>query len=259
MATNPVSLRRRAAYAVLAPLIDEDSLIAALWLQHDGMRGDAVSDIIGYIDKVADLHLFDAATRKKLYEGYFKALKQPEQDLPMDPWPLMQASRPGTAPAAPPSVAQVVLAPVAVPAPNPAPAPTTAPVAPTLSSPPAQEPPQRPEVVVFGTLWREVLAEVQTFHPAAFDDLRQGTLSGLSGARLNASIRQQVQEAWQQPAEQSWLLNTSETELAELVNLLYVALCEALGPVEADQVLTRAVKAASLLPQARQFSPRRLI
>ncbi len=43
------------------------------------------------------------------------------------------------------------------------------------------------------------------------------------------------------------------------MHLLYVALCEALGPVEADQVLTRAVRIAEQGPAARQFSPRRLI
>jgi hypothetical protein len=43
------------------------------------------------------------------------------------------------------------------------------------------------------------------------------------------------------------------------VNLLYVALCEALGPVAADQVLTRAVKRAEQGPAARLFSPRKLM
>ena len=111
MATQALSLRRRAAYAVLSPLLDEDALLDALRMQHQSMRGDSVSDIIGYIDQVAARHHIDAASRKKLYEAYFKALKQPENELPMDPWPLMQIGAqavPVATPAPPQTVAPTV-------------------------------------------------------------------------------------------------------------------------------------------------------
>jgi len=76
MASANHTLRRRAAWAVLAPVMDENSLIEALWLQHDSMRGESVSDIIGYVDAVATRHMLDAATRKRLYSAYFEALRQ---------------------------------------------------------------------------------------------------------------------------------------------------------------------------------------
>jgi hypothetical protein len=89
--------RRRAAWAVLSPLLDEDALIDALWVQHDSMRGESVSDIIAYVDAISAQHMLDEATRKRLYSAYFDALRQAEDTLPMDPWPLMLQVRPSAA------------------------------------------------------------------------------------------------------------------------------------------------------------------
>ena len=51
----------------------------------------------------------------------------------------------------------------------------------------------------------------------------------------------------------------TESQLASLVHASYVAACEALGPVQADRLLSRATTAAEQLPEARAFSPRKLL
>ncbi|PXW94167.1 hypothetical protein C7444_11561 [Sphaerotilus hippei] len=255
MATNPMVLRRRAACLVLSPLLDEEALLAALWLQHETMRGDAVSDIIGYIDDVAGRNLLDAVSRKRLYESYYKALKLPEQDLPMDPWPAMQASRTVAAPPVVPAPPAAPPAPVSAP-----PAPVAATESPEPSRARAPDPTDAPdEVVVFSALWRALLDEVQQDRPRDFSDLRRAALEALERARLRRDLRDALLDAWRQPMNHGWLIPGDEAELSEAVNLLYVALCETLGPVEADQMLTRAVRVAGQHPQARRFPPRRLI
>lgn len=254
MATQALSLRRRAAYAVLSPLLDEDALLDALRMQHQSMRGDSVSDIIGYIDQVATRHHIDSASRKKLYEAYFKALKQPESELPMDPWPLMQigtAPVPAPAPAAPPAVSPTALQPVAT--------------ALQAMAPAAAAPPSAPAVVVSpdravcAELLRSALADVQRFHAGMLSDLRSSALEQLDQGRLSQPVRKQVRDAWGQPLQVGWVIEATPAELSQLVHQFYVALCEALGPIEADQVLTRAVRVAEQIPAARQFSPRKLI
>jgi hypothetical protein len=254
MATQALSLRRRAAYAVLAPLLDEDALLDALRLQHQSMRGDSVSDIIGYIDQVAARHHIDAASRKKLYEAYFKALKQPENELPMDPWPLMQIGTPAgpvaaPAPAAPPTASAAALEPVAAAMQAAAPVRPAAPVA----------PPPSPDRAVCAELLRSAIAEVQRFHGATLSDLRSSALEQIDQGKLSQPVRKQVRDAWGQPLQATWVVDGTPAELSQLVHQFYVALCEALGPVDADQVLTRAVRAAEQIPAARQFSPRKLI
>lgn len=249
MATQALSQRRRAAYAVLSPLLEEDALLDALRMQHQSMRGDSVSDIIGYIDQVAARHNIDAASRKKLYEAYYKALKLPESELPMDPWPLMQIGTtpaPAPAPVAPPAVPTASLEPVAAAMQSAAPAPIAA-------------PPTSPERAVCAELLRSALADVQRSHASTLSDLRSGALEQVDQGRLSQPVRKQVRDAWAQPLQATWVLEGTPQELSQVVHQFYVAMCEALGPVDADQVLTRAVRAADQIPQARQFSPRKLI
>lgn len=257
MATQALSQRRRAAYAVLSPLLEEDALLDALRMQHQSMRGDSVSDIIGYIDQVAARHNIDAASRKKLYEAYYKALKQPESELPMDPWPLMQIGTPAEPVAKPPAAAP---APAAA-----APVAATTPVAAAMqaaapSLPAAQNaPPPSPDRAVCAELLRSAIAEVQRFHGAAMSDLRSSALEQIDQGRLSQPVRKQARDAWAQPLQATWVVDGTPAELSQLVHQFYVALCEALGPIDADQVLTRAVRAAEQIPAARQFSPRKLI
>ncbi|HNG79095.1 MAG TPA: hypothetical protein PLW24_06485, partial [Burkholderiaceae bacterium] len=75
------------------PLMAPEALLEELWILQETMRGDAVSDIIGYIDGAARRHLIDAATCKRLYTDFYKALRLDDGQLPLDPWPAMQTLR----------------------------------------------------------------------------------------------------------------------------------------------------------------------
>lgn len=288
------TLRRRAAWAVLSPVLDEDALIEALWLQHDSMRGESVSDIIGYIDAVAARHLLDVATRKRLYAEYFDALRQAEETLPIDPWPLMLLTRPGLAtpaPAAPapvrpmmapaPQAAPAVAAPYAPPyaspyaapyaapyippvvqamtpppAPMAAPEPAPAPVPPPEPAAPAATPAQ----AVFGTLAAGMAAGVRQFHPQALGDWMGDSRRRLERARVATALRQAAGEALSAQDPAAWQrLEGSIEDLSALVHALYVALCDALGPVDADHVLVQAVRLAEQRPEARQVPPNRFL
>ncbi len=280
MATLTPSLRRRAVYAVLAPVLDDEALIAVLWLQQDQLRGDSVTDIIRFIDRVAELYRLDVPTRR-LYEQLHQALRQPESALPLDPLPLMQASAPApqavravtpSLPAAPtpgpPPVVAPAPVPVSVPVSSPAPlmgvvAPSPLPQAFPGTTPQAPAAPDlsgRPAVqVVHAGLMRSALAQVRQYHPTAVEDLRSAALAQVGRVRVSGPVREAWRSAWEQEAQSDWLINAPQNALAELVNTFYVALCEALGPVDADHVLTRAVREAEGLPQAREFSPRRFV
>jgi hypothetical protein len=51
----------------------------------------------------------------------------------------------------------------------------------------------------------------------------------------------------------------TEQDLSALFHLLYMALCEALGPVKADKTLQAVIAEVEQHPAAREFSPRRLL
>ncbi|MGY0196136.1 hypothetical protein ACWA7J_13825 [Leptothrix sp. BB-4] len=260
MSLDPAAHRRRAALATFTPVLGEDALMDALWMLQDSLHGQSAREIISAVDRVAARHGIDAPTCKRLYEQFYRALSLPDDQLPLDPWPVMQSLRPASAaPMRPAAVAWPAPAPMTAPMVAPAyaapvmPPPVAAPVpAPAPALPDAP-----PAVLVFEALITAALAEVRLRHPGELADLRDSSVSGLDGSRLGASSRNLVRNAWQHQAEPgAWRLVLPTPELGELVHLFYVALCEALGPVDADQVLTRAVREAEQVPAAQRHSPR---
>ena len=271
---DPSTKRRCAALAVFTPVLSEDALMDTLWMLHESLKGDTARDIIAAVDRVAQRHGLDPRTCKRLYEGFYRALHLPDEELPLDPWPAMQALRPASvaAPVARPAWPAPVAAPTASPA-------TWAPAAAAVSAA-ASLPPPAPQavvvqasvpvpapvtpdlpahVLVFGTLMQALLADIRQLHGAEMDDLRASAITTLDGARLSAQVRAAVRESWQRGTEASWHIDLNPKGLSELVHVLYVALCETLGPVDADQVLTRAVKQAELVPAARSYSPKQFL
>lgn len=257
------SQRRRAAGAVFASLLSEEALFEALQWQQQTLSSDGVAAIIGFIDAVADRNGLDAATRKRLYRTYHEALQRPESELPLDPWPAMLAAQPVLA--SPRAAAAATLAAV-LPPPVPAPSvPDAAPPAPAAPSPSAATADagvatQAPaEQQVFAALAKALLAAVQQSHVAALGELRQAALEQLPRLRSTPAVREQLRTAWQAGDAATWMIAAGESTLAEIVNQLYVALCEVLGPIDADRLLTDAVLEARRCTAARSFSPQRLV
>lgn len=277
MAVDAPSQRRRATVAVLGPLLDAPALLEELWFQHETMRGEAVSDIIGFVDAVAGRHFLDAATSKRLYAEFFKALRLPESQLPADPWPAMQAHRPAVAAPAAVPVPVMPAAPVlqaaspqaaALPAAVPMVAPASAinPVAAALAAVQAAAPATTtvpavdPEPsAVFGALLRSIVQEVHRYHREALDEVRKDALRVLDSSGASAALRNAYREAWPRALQHDWQLRGSAADLAELLRVTYHALAEAFGRVGAEQILQRGLRAAEALPEARLFSPKRLM
>lgn len=113
--------------------------------------------------------------------------------------------------------------------------------------------------VVFGAVLRRVVNEVAEFHPDALDELRKDSLKQLEVSRAPQHAREAFREAWSRARQHNWQIRASHTDLAELVRVTYLALVEAFGRAGADQILQRALQLAENLPEARQFSPRRLL
>lgn len=300
MAHDPAAQRRRAVVGALSSVLDEASLMQALWLAQETLRGEQVSDIIRYIDAVASRNMIDAASCRRLYNELYKLMREPEDRLPLDPWPAMQASRapaPAHAPAyaprampAPPP-AQWQPPPIAAPAPfypaapvppgypapamgqpgyappgYPAPVPmyAEAPAAPVMAAPlappaPAPAPIAIEPPVIFGAVMREVVREVFSYHREALEEVQRDALRALDRSRATPALQQRFRDALARARQDDWQLQGSHGDLAELSRVMFVALTEAFGRVGADQILQRALTQAEGLPEARQFSPKRLL
>ena len=251
--------RRRAAVSVFSDLLDEAALTEALWLQHETMRGENVSDIIAFVDAVAQRNLLDVASVKRLYNSFYKALRESSDRLPLDPWPAMQAARAAARPPAPPPP-PLAPAPVAAAA---AVAPVINPVAVALAAAQAASPaqsqvPEEPPVI-FGALMRAIVDEVYRHHREALDEVRKDALQRLEESMAAPAVRQQFRSGWSRALQHDWQLPGTHADLAELTRVVYLALGDAFGRAGADHVLKRGLDAAEAVPEAAVFSPRRLL
>jgi hypothetical protein len=242
--------------AVFSDFLDETALTEALWLQHDSMRGENVSDIIAFVDAVAQRNLLDVASVKRLYNGFYKALRESPERLPLDPWPAMQAARAAARPPAPPPPpAAAPVVPVVAPVINP----VAAALAAAQAAAPAQALVPEEPPVLFGAMMRAIVAEVFQHHREALDEVRKDALQRLDDSMAAPALRQQFRSGWGRALQHDWQLPGTHADLAELTRVVYLALGDAFGRAGADLVLKRGLDAAEAVPEAKVFSPRRLL
>ncbi len=262
--------RRRAAVAVLSQYLDEDALFEALWLQDNSMRGDALSDVIAFIDAVEAKFAFDPATIKRLYGAFYSALKAPKDDLPADPWPEMQArldqSRSTPPPQAFTPAPVLEIQPELAPEPQPAPlAEPPESISPSVPDAPLVVPPLvtsatsvEPQLV-FGAMMRSVIKEIYEYHRQAADSIWTVALSELDKTDLTEAVKLRFSLAWMRPLNDDWIVPGMSLELTELTRVMFVSLTHAFGRNGANQILGRGVATAERLPEALKFSPKRLL
>ncbi|WP_374415180.1 hypothetical protein [Ectopseudomonas oleovorans] len=105
----------------------------------------------------------------------------------------------------------------------------------------------------FLALNQALLEQLDSAQQAALRRFAAGNLSGMGvSAELLTRLR-----IWLEQGGGDGIANLGLEQLRKLLNLLYIGLCEFLGPVRADRVLSQAVNRVE--EQGVEFSPRRLL
>jgi hypothetical protein len=279
MAAVSLSHYRRAVVAALAPHLAPQALEKAVHAVTTQKPGNSISEIIAYVDHLAGQGVVDTSQCKRLYGELFLHLGKPENTLPPDPLVNGQAT-PGilrptpVAPGIPAVMSAMPPAPLrrnpptstvtAVPVTTTTPPQTPAGVAPVATSAvaPAPKAPTTPVLppaeAVFVALVSHAHTSLQQFHHGQLAEFSSDL--ALVCKRDKAVHGASFLQAWQEESALShWVHGKSIPECSALLHCFYTALCETLGPVGADQLLTRAVQAAGQIPAAAQFSPGRLL
>ena len=105
----------------------------------------------------------------------------------------------------------------------------------------------------FLALNQALLEQLDGTQQAALRRFAAGNLSGM-GVSSELSTRLRI---WLEQGGSDGIANLGLEQLRKLLNLLYIGLCEFLGPVRADRVLSQAVSRVEV--QGVAFSPRRLL
>jgi hypothetical protein len=213
-----LTTRRRAIYTGLAGHFAEDELLAALTLWEGKYANKPSFALNEFLGEVAST-TERKLERAKLYRELVGALTGPLSALLPDPEPLLLNWRQRTGVVAPlPAIAQ---------------------------DSQARHTFEALSRVLFNDLEAELLPRFRRF-----------AAGNLGGLQVDNEQRIRVR-AWLEQGTEFQLAGLGLEPLRQLLNLLYIGLCEYLGPVVADQRLSRAVYQVET--QHLAFSPRKLL
>jgi len=231
--------RRQAAWICFEPHLAEDQLIKAIQILEHGFQLDSVSNLIAYVTKICSEFSIETATRKSLY-GQFHELMMQETDLLIDPLSLVLEKK-HTKP-----IPIALSSSVAERQPNPAN------VAPAPAKPPIILP---LHALVFSHFMHQVIAYLPE-QTEFFETLTDLSRKKRTGTKI---IEAHVNSWAVNPGDFQWAESLTEKMLADLVHLVYTALCEFLGPIEADEAFHKAIAMCEQKPETRHYHPSRFL
>jgi hypothetical protein len=230
--------RRQVAWICFEPHLTENQLITAIQISEHSFQQDSISNLIAYVTKICLEFDIDATTRKSLY-GQFHELMSQENDLLIDPLVLINEREPEK-----PTSSTV--------APEPTALQQLENESPTSAKSTATLP---PHTIMFSYFMHQLIAYLPK--QAEFFEI----LIELSQhKKLSTKIIAADVNAWTANTEDfQWTEALAEKRLADLVQLVYTALCELLGPIAADDCFHKAIAFCEQKPEARQFPPSRFL
>ena len=212
-----LSLRRRAIYTGLAGHFSDEEVWPLLALWENKYAEQPPSALNEFLAEVV-LRTERKLERARLYRELVGALTGPPSQLLPDPEEQLAAWRQGRNEA----VRQVAT-------------------------------PDSAAQTTFLALNQALLEQLDGAQQAALRRFAAGNLSGMGvSAELLTRLR-----IWLEQGGGDGIANLGLEQLRKLLNLLYIGLCEFLGPVRADRVLSQAVNRVE--EQGVEFSPRRLL
>ncbi|PIA67757.1 hypothetical protein [Pseudomonas sediminis] len=212
-----LSLRRRAIYTGLAGHFSDEEVWPLLALWENKYAEQPPFALNGFLAEVV-LRTERKLERARLYRELVGALTGPPSQLLPDPEEQLAAWRQGRNEA----VRQVAT-------------------------------PDSAAQTTFLALNQALLEQLDGTQQAALRRFAAGNLSGM-GVSSELSTRLRI---WLEQGGGDGIANLGLEQLRKLLNLLYIGLCEFLGPVRADRVLSQAVNRVE--GQGVEFSPRRLL
>jgi hypothetical protein len=226
MSNTLIEHNRRAVYSALSAVCNDRSLLEQaffFWEEHYSQQG--TFRVSQYIDALMQHVGLNQAQRRELSVALYAAMGKPDQALAVIP-AVLRRTRDGAA----------------------------APSAPTAARPSA---PQSSATTILGELLAHLVDGAVRARKLEdlleILDFRQTQLAPASARAATQWAANQLREA------RSFAAQIVEADRRSMVNLLYMALCEAVGPVSADRILGNATQQAERLPEALEFSPRQLL
>lgn len=244
--------RRRAVYGALTTQFPDrpTAVTAGFRLFEREFAGQPHFVVTRFVSRCAEVVGLADAERIALTRRTFELLAQPYESLARFPDELLAAAATPAAPAP-----RAPGAPAATPA--------AAPAGGTDASRPLGFPTAGPlpaHATVTGAVARSLLAPVRAQARSQPAMIREIVGDAMDHARLPEATREPCL-VWclNGAADDAVLSGLDTAQLRRWVHVLYLAACDALGPVAADRLLAQAIARAGSLPAAVEFAPDQLL
>lgn len=229
--------RRQAAWKCFEPYLNEEQLLDAIRILEQGYQTEGTINLINYIKKVCNQFNIGEQTRKALHLQFHQLMLVPFESAG-DPLLKLQALEKAR-----------LSAPHQTPA-NATPVAEEAPKEPT--APEIQQP---GHTVLFGLLVTQIVEYCRQT-----EELFVVLGELIHGDKQHRREFADLLGHWtEKPEDFSWATVLDEKALTRLVHLVYTAVCEILGPVEADHCFHLALAVCEKHPEARRFPPSRFL
>ena len=116
-----------------------------------------------------------------------------------------------------------------------------------------------PALLVFGALCERVSQRLLGLYPATRSGWPAALRAHIEEMRVDEAVSEQLRHWADDPFERRLQVNLNEQILSELVHVLYLWSCNEIGPVKTDQIFAHIIRELQQMPEAAQFSPRRLM
>jgi hypothetical protein len=224
MSSALIEHNRRAVYSALSAVCERSLLEQAFFFWEDHYSQQGTFRVSHYIDALMQQIGLNQLQRRELSVALYAAMGKPDQSLPTIPTVLRRNG--GTPAAAPASAAK----------------PATG---------------QSAANVVLGELLTQLVdgaVRVRKLEDLTeILDFAGIELSAVSARAAAQWIANQLRDA------RSFASQVAVADRRTVVNAIYMALCEAVGPAGADRILGHATQQAERVPEAIEFSPRQLL
>lgn len=232
--TDPNKQRRFAAWKCFQPYLTESQLLEAIAVLDLEYQTDSPISLITYVKKIAVKFGIDEAARKTLHVQFHQWLQSPATEV-IDP--VASISQPTTTRHTDSAASMIG-------------ANTPDKTQPELSTPKSVELP--PYAILFAVLTQQVLELCPK------DELFAVLSDLANNATQKFPLELQLFDQWRaEPSSFNWSVELDETALIGLVHIIYTAVCEVLGPIEADRCFHKAMATCEKHPQAKLFPPAR--
>lgn len=237
-ALDPVQ-RRRAAFMTLSEVLEGEQLMRAMWMLEERDQSANKFTFIGFVGVTAELLGINSSIVTSFYPKLNHNLDLADEQLVDDPMLQMLEYRGKSNKQ--PAVNQESATPI------------------EQIKKASKNTRGSPEMNVFAALISQIVSEAGYPQAESYHAFKMAFKDEIASAKLEDANRKQIL-AWVDVLSlKAFNSNIALAELTTIVHCLYIALCEALGPVKADKVLNHAIVHSSKIPAAKIFSPKKFL